>query len=359
MGFIKFKFEEDEPEEPLFGSEPTEEDLSKVHLEKAMPKKEEFIIDWEKRLGFSRDPFVDTILKPIERFITGYKEEREILNLFIIENKIFGTISAAKGYGKSTMLCWLSKQLKRFSRKIIVINIDGRILKEGQGFLSSLIFPFLSVFERMGKKHLHMTSQEITELIMKRMGNKKLVLLLDDFNSISKQNLDVLHNLMVSIQIRVILAGLPAKITDFKRHVDSIKEFKDSLRIALKGLDFSNMKNLVMKRVEFFGGIGIEPFNEPYLKRIYNKSEKSPSEMLKSCHNEAMKLSVDPDLVRKLKEEAEKLDTMVYSSEEFEHIGMKSDEYDKIDVIKHEHKDPIIINNKHKVKYSSEFENKD
>ncbi|MCK5346837.1 MAG: hypothetical protein KAR20_25690, partial [Candidatus Heimdallarchaeota archaeon] len=136
------------------------------------------------------------------------------------------------------------------------------------------------------------------------------------------------------------------------------RNFKDTLNIKLKGFHFEDMKNLIMKRVEFFGGIGIEPFNESYLKKMHKKSEGSPSRMLNLCHNQAMELSVNPEKVRSLKEETEQMKAMVYTTEEFEHSGnTKTNEYDAIEITKHNHKEPIVISeNKPKVHYSNVYE---
>jgi len=362
MGLIKFKFEEDEPEEPLFGTGPPEEKLTEFP-EESKKDKDEFIIDWEKRLGFSKDPFMDDIQKPIERFITGYKEEREKLNLFIIEKKRFGTISAEFGYGKSTVLFWLAKQLRRHSRKIIVLPLNGKILLEGKGFLSAIIHPFLGIIEKTIKKpHFSMTSEEICSRVKRKLGRKTLVLLVDCFTSISKQNLALLNDLFSSISIRVVFAGNPRQIDKFKSSCasdqDIAKNFNDQLNIKLHGISFKDMKDLIMKRVEFYGGIGIEPFNEPYLKKLYKKSEGSPSRMLNLCHDQAMELSVNPDKVRSLKEETAQLKAMVYSSEEFEHQGnTKNNDYDKIEIIRHENKEPIVIKgDKPEVHYSNVYD---
>ena len=204
-----------------------------------------------------------------------------------------------------------------------------------------------------------MTSHEIIDHVMKNIGSKKIVLLIDDFDTISKQNLEIIHNLMLIIHIRVIFAGTSGKIQAFMSSVEKVKEFTNSLNISLDGLDFSEMKDIIQKRVEFFGGISIEPFNETYLKDIYNKSSRNPSEMLNACHDEAMKLSVDSGMVRKLKEENEDIENSIYSSEEFEHEGIKSDEFDKIEIIRHEKKQPVVINEKPDFQFTTEYEKKD
>ena len=81
--------------------------------------------------------------------------------------------------------------------------------------------------------------------------------------------------------------------------------------------------------------------------------------MLNLCNDEAMELSVDPQKIKKLKEESEQLKAMVYSSEEYEHEDKnKNQEYDKIEIIRHEQKEPIVISkDKPKVHYSNVFEN--
>jgi len=347
MGFIKFKFEEDEPEEPFLGRTEEEEDkFANLKIDKTFAKSgygtEDFVMNWEKRLGFSENPFKREILTPIEKFITGYKKEREKLNLFVIEKKHFGTICGSKGYGKSTILCWLAKQLKKYSKKVIVISLKGETLLEGRGFLPILVNPFISIYERSIKKaHLSMTTEEIISLIKKKLNRKTLILLIDDFNSISKQNLALLNALISSLPISIICAGVSDKIDKFKSRCESAEKeisdnFRDRLNIKLKGPDFGDMKDLIMKRVEFFGGIGIEPFNETYLHAIYKKCDKSPSRMLNLCNEHAMELSVNPEKIRDLREENVERNAMIYASKEFEHTeeAKQTQQYDTIEIIK-------------------------
>ena len=347
MGFIKFKFEEDEPEEPLWGRNNEEEDrIDHLKIDKTFAKSgfetEDFVMDWEKRLGFSKNPFRNEILSPIEKFITGYKKEREKLNLFVIEKKHFGTICGPKGYGKSTILCWLAKQLKKYSKKVIVISLRGEKLLEGRGFLTILVYPFLSIYERsINKAHLSMATEEIISLIKKKLSKKSLILLIDDFNSISKQNLALLNSLISSLQISIICAGSPEKIDQFRSRCESEEKeisdnFRDRLNIKLKGLDFADMKDMIMKRVEFFGGVGIEPFNDPYLNAIYKKCDKSPKRMLNLCNDHAIELSVNPEKIRDLREDNAERKAMIYASKEFEHTeeAKQTQQYDTIEIIK-------------------------
>ncbi len=347
MGFIKFKFEEDEPEEPFLGRNDEEEDkLANLKIDKTFAKSghetDDFVMDWEKRLGFSKNPFRNEILSPIEKFITGCKKEREKLNLFVIEKKHFGTICGPRGYGKSTILCWLAKQLKKYSKKVIVISLKGENLLEGKGFLPILVSPFISIYERrINKAYLSMTTEEVISLIKKKLGGKRFVLLIDDFNSISKQNFDFLNSLISSLPIGIICAGTSEKINKFRSKCESEEKetsdnFRDRLNMKLKGLDFADMKDLIMKRVEFFGGIGIEPFNETYLQAIYKKCDKSPSRMLNLCNEHAIELSVNPEKIRDLKEENAERNAMIYASKEFEHTEevKQTQQYDTIEIIK-------------------------
>lgn len=346
MGFIKFKFEEEEPEEPLFGTGDNEDRLEHMKVDKAFArsgdKDDDFVLDWEKRLGFSKNPFLNEILSPIEKFISGYKGEKEKLNLFVIEKKHFGTICAPNGYGKSTILCWLAKQLKKHSKKVIVISLKGKNLQEGRGFLNILLDPFTSIFQIGTKKaHLSMTTEEVISLIKRKLGKKSLILLVDDFESISKQNLDLLNSLIPSLAISIICAGSDEKIDKFKSKCENDEKgiahhFKDHLNLKLHGLSIADMRKMIQKRVEFFGGVGIEPFNDTYLRQIYTKIDKSPSRMLKLCNEHAIELSVNLDKMQCLKDESDKRKAMIYASEEFEHAdeGKHNTEYDTIEIIK-------------------------
>jgi hypothetical protein len=182
------------------------------------------------------------------------------------------------------------------------------------------------------RRLLDMDAGEFVSRVARSIGEKRLVLLIDGIGGISEQNLGLLAKLM-SLDMRVVVSGKPGAIAAFKEACSRYGDvFRDPLDIVLGGLDFEEMKELVMKRVEFFGGIAIEPFNQSYLKDIYSRAGRCPRTMLSLCHEAAMKLSVDPDMVRRLKEESVRIDETIYH-EGFEHEGGN---VDKIEVIRNE-----------------------
>jgi hypothetical protein len=68
------------------------------------------------------------------------------------------------------------------------------------------------------------------------------------------------------------------------------------------------MKEMLMKRIEAFGGKGIYPFSEEELRRMYEKADKNPKEFLKSCRDEAIKILIHKrELLDKQKFPAEQL----------------------------------------------------
>ena len=69
--------------------------------------KDQFIFDWDKELGWKKNPFLEKILNPPDRFIVGYIQERLKINLFVIKKYDFGIIYGNPGTGKTTISKYL------------------------------------------------------------------------------------------------------------------------------------------------------------------------------------------------------------------------------------------------------------
>ena len=92
------------------------------------PKDDQFIIDWDKELGWKQNPFLAKIGYPPDKFIAGYNEERLKINLFVIKKYYFGIIAGDKGTGKTALLRWMEYELNKHKDKLYVNFIDVKTL---------------------------------------------------------------------------------------------------------------------------------------------------------------------------------------------------------------------------------------
>ncbi len=282
--------------------------------------KKAFTLDWYKELGWNSNPFTTENLEPVDYFISGYEAEMQRLNYFIIEAYSFGTIKGALGMGKSLLLNWLGYELQKYRNRYHIALIPCEKIKEKE-FTRHIIESLLGIHEqvliyswyktginkladyiaaRVNKKYQATDSlyqriaagdfsnqNLILEYIIMKTKKQPLILLLDDASSLPKEcftRLDILYKRKIPLQI--IITG----------SVDQIKRIdiqqKDSLHIELKPLNYPSVRAMIKKRIEFFGGHDIEPFNDAQLANFFAQSNKNQRSMLDTCYDKAVKIAL-------------------------------------------------------------------
>jgi len=130
----------------------------------------------------------------------------------------------------------------------------------------------------------------ILDFIKERAKKTHLVILIDDIEFLSKRNLLFLRMLLFHhFKIQIIVAGTASGIEK-----TGVKKFgeKDQLGIKLKPLDFDDFKELVSKRVAYYGGRGLYPFADDHLKKLYDKGNRNIKRVLNLCADRAIKLAL-------------------------------------------------------------------
>jgi type II secretory pathway predicted ATPase ExeA len=238
----------------------------------------ENVIDWFKRLGWSRSPFTFSIIPSL---FVGYKEQLERANVLIKEGHKLFLIVGPTGSGKTSMLKWIGGHL---SGKFDYIYI-GKPPEKPEDFV--LIFNdkfknpwYLRIFRPFisNIKSLY----QVPSFLNKKLKNKRLVVLFDEAHEAS---LDVLEWLRVlSDQVDnmcVIASGLP--VIDEK--LNELETFRKRIaaKIELLSLTKEETLEMIKKRIENAGGSGIEPFDMQVIDIIYDRTGGFPREILKVC----------------------------------------------------------------------------
>ena len=65
------------------------------------------VLDWHKKLGYRKDPFVD---KPTKK-IQGLTDLQHKINLFLLKEQRLAIIRGDKGMGKSSFVLWNQKSI--------------------------------------------------------------------------------------------------------------------------------------------------------------------------------------------------------------------------------------------------------
>lgn len=323
MGFIKLRFEKDKEEKPIktlrLGKKGKEfkerKEIKKPQIGKAVKKG--FVLDWENELGYSTNPFKVEILKPVSKYIAGYKKKKSRINLFIINNEKFGIISGEDGVGKTTLLQWLYEQLQKYKDKVMVCYLTGKVLSQEFVLLKSIVNPLLNVYEKKVKKlNKDVDIERNLSVLKRKLGNKKLVLLIDDAVVAPDRVVLLLKKMYSAMPLQIIIA-CTNQVTQ-KLRIENWLD--DRLKMHLKGLDVPEATTMISKRIEAVGGEDIYPFDDDYLKRICKESSHNPKQILYLCQHYAMELAVK-HIERKKKEQKE--DTVV---KEEKKTGVKEEE---------------------------------
>lgn len=265
------------------------EGRKRVIWEGARVIKGDFVLEWDRALGFKSDPFADKIFAPINQFLVDRVEEKEKLNWFFIKGYFYGTILGEQGVGKTMLMKWLEDRLRKYNR-IHAVYINAAVFKEQVNIPQQMLLPLLSVYERMiSKPHTKMLTVEPISLIKKKLGSKSIALLIDNAQHLTEKNLELLKQLRNDgLRFQVLVTSAPS---EYKK--SRLAELgQDDLDITLRRLNFAEAKEMIAKRVQGFGGQGIAPFNDETLQVLYDRADKNPREFLHLCRDEAIRILI-------------------------------------------------------------------
>jgi len=254
-----------------------------------MVTKSDFVLEWDKALGFRGDPFAEKIFAPINDFLVNRKDEKEKLNWFFIKNYYFGGIVGEEGVGKTTLLVWLEDRLKKYNR-IHAVYINAAVFKEQINIPQKMVLPLLSLTERLfSKPHKKLLSADFMNFLKKKLGQKSVTLIIDNAHHLTEKNLELIKSLRKEgLKLQIVVASSPKEYE--KSRLGEIGQ--DELSITLRRLNYEETKEMIIRRIQAFGGKGTYPFQEEDLKSIYEKADKNPKEVLRLCRDEAIKMLI-------------------------------------------------------------------
>lgn len=286
----------------------------KTSLDK--PPKRQFTLDWYKEFGWKKNPFQPQVMEPVHYFMTGHEAERQKLNYFIIQHQSFGTISAEKGCGATTLALWLRDELIQYKDRTPTIYIPLTGLGSVD-FLHAIISATLSPHEnilihtyfRLGAFELqkkigkglrwnwlsresfyasiafrrYTSLDAIRGFLAEKLKDRSLVIILDHVEHMHKQHAQILQSFLYThLPIQVIAVGTKEALS--KAPLKIIQK-KDALHIRLQKLSSQEMFELIGKRILYAGGQSPEPINHGIVKKIYDKFEKNPRSILSACQD--------------------------------------------------------------------------
>lgn len=249
--------------------------------------------EWYKKFNWKGVPFEDRITHSTE-LVAGYIKERNDIEKWIVQKKTFGVIRGIFGTGKSTLRFWTENLLQESKRADNIVvnslygieNLDAATFKEK---LLSPVLPFYSI-ARITKKHAKANEKELAALMKKYLQNKHMYVLIDEVQDIPKDTLSTIRFLSSELELNLsILLCIPLNI--YNQNIKDSLLDRDQLNILLSKMNYDEMKEMIRKRIEFYGGSDLKPFTEDILKKIYAKSGGRPRVILNLCNDYAFDLA--------------------------------------------------------------------
>ncbi len=210
-----------------------------------------------------KNPFILDIFPDI--FVGYERQKKELINALDMKEKyIF--ICGDVGVGKTTMAHWLMKNYKEPR----YIYFSGPPKKIEQ--IENALFHKVSFFNFFKKRNTYVNKL-----------NKYTVLIIDEFNEVSKEGVEEIKSLVDTTQnLSLILISYSSFEDEMKKEHPSLY---DRITTFIK-LDFL-MKNevyqLIKQRIKHTNGRGIEPFTTDVVEYIYEKTGGNPREVIKLC----------------------------------------------------------------------------
>lgn len=241
------------------------------------------VLDWQKKLGYRKDPFVD---KPTHDLV-GLPLIRQKINLFLLKNQKLALIDGDTGMGKSSFVLWLKRELrgKRRIREVVLKEVPGDKLEAHLIRLTEELYKKIPFFDKLYEQmtNVQRTKELEHKELVARLKKEALLLVIEDANKLSKAHATLLNELLEQTKLEIILLDTKVKNPFSMKH---------GLKVSLRKYTDADLTTLLQRRIEGVGSVGTFPFDNKELKKLFKKAEGNPRKLLAAARDRAVDLSL-------------------------------------------------------------------
>ncbi|MEM3556220.1 MAG: AAA family ATPase [Candidatus Micrarchaeia archaeon] len=270
--------------------------------------------EWYSKFGWRANPLdAKTILPSL---IVGLEKEREILLQYLVNGGGYTLIKGPVGAGKTTLCRWLEDEMAKSSRYISIFfeeppkevrDVDFRIIN-----CIEERTPLAAIRKLFGYKPPAFVTPEYLNEKLEKEG-KTAVVFLDEAHIFESQEIvyrirDIVD---MSVNCRLIISGIQTQETDVEALLPDalVNRISPANKLILTNLTKEQAKELVLKRIQSFGGKGFSPFDEKAVELasdIFGGAPRSFLLFLSYCVERAIKedvYQIDKEKLMKYAEE--------------------------------------------------------
>lgn len=246
------------------------------------------VLNWQRKLGYQKDPFDTNIPTPVKKYIIGTEHLQERLNLFLIKEEQFGTISGEKGCGKTMLLRWMDEELAP-QRSHMQQYMDAKVMHAPDTIVSTLLKNRLSLLEKGLRKFMKGKKDPRQQLLQHLAKEKKTVLLVDNAGYLNDAGIALFAEIKEKTRTHIIFADTAERL---KRLGLGDAKLHDTLKLALPTYTGQHCHDILQRRIEGAGSSETYPFSEQEVQRLAKHADNNPTKLLQGARERAIELSL-------------------------------------------------------------------